>query len=108
MNNKYFGSNILCATICIVSTIYWYYNDKQFKRKIDVLYDNVYEVNEKCDKNKKLCINISKEMGFTGKPWQQELVKEELKKVYEHHFPEPMFESSEEEEYQPVTMDCEE
>jgi hypothetical protein len=88
MYNKYFGSNIVCATICIVSTIYWIYNENKLKRKIDVLYDNVYEVNEKCDKNK-ILLNICKE------------------KVYTHHFPEPMFESSEE-ETQSVTMDCEE
>jgi len=107
MYNKYFGSNIVCATICIVSTIYWIYNENKLKRKLDVLYDNVYEVNEKCDKNKTLSLNISKEIVFKGKEWQQELVEDELKKVYTHHFPEPMFESSEE-ETQSVTMDCDE
>ena len=105
MNNKYNGSNIVCATICIISTVYWIYRENKLKRKLDVLYDNVYEVNDKCDKNKDLSINISKELKFVNKEWQQELIKEQLEKVYAHHFPSPMSESSEEEDLQTLTMD---
>ena len=105
MNNNYNGSNIVCATICIVSTMYWLYNDnKLIHKKLSILSTNMYEINEKCDKNKELSINISKEIKFVNKEWQQELVKDQLEKVMAHHFPSPMSESDEE-DLQTLNMD---
>ena len=104
MNNNN-NNNLLCTTICIISTIYLLYDNNNLKRKISVLYDNVYEVNDKCDKNKELSINISKEIRFTNKEWQQEIVRDELEKVLLHHFPEPMELCDDEDYIQHVVTD---
>jgi hypothetical protein len=64
----------------------------------------MYEINEKCDKNKELYINIYKEIKIVNKECQQQRVTDQLEKVIERHFPSPMSESDEE-DLQTLNMD---